>query len=839
MSARRLNQTRWFQIGAFVTLMAVVASVLVIRTTRLERKASEDNTKQTLEETEKTKPKPPAYILPPVALPGRFPKADLLTSEFDRNKVEEFNTINRIKAGHWSTVLTQIVSNDRDAQAQLRARMTNVRGQTLPVFGTDRWLNVVRDVSLPKGQWKQVETMTFVTPRSDQVATSATFAYELSFGRANRPVESLVQPTIMLRSDEYLICVFDQKPSRFRFLDHLDCVVGFSPVFWSKLRDSSITEQPYHCVYSQPNDPAPWPRSALTATAIAYAVWSDFDPSTLDGAQQQALIDWLHWGGNLIINGPVGLERLQGSFLKDYLPAEVDQRLDISSEELKRFLKPWSALPPEIASPTPGCRLKPLVDAQMYDESKLLCVRAIGRGRIVATGFSLDAESLLKWPCFSNFSNFFNGALLGKLGRKIHELNENGSGRLYSIQNQGQVPSRLWYVSRDLHGRVSDSPAPSNQTNNEGEVLARLEDESRLGYAAWDDLSRVPNSAGAILRRRATIAPPSSQFILKVLAGYLLLLIPINWAVFRYLGRLEWAWVAAPIIAIIGALAVTRLAALDIGFTRAKDTIAVLELHEGHSRGHLAEYSALYSSLSTNFRFEFDQNDAQILPMLLDSSSLDFNSRSFPDSSSLLPMNYSRGQKTAVENYQIRSNTAGFLHAERMVDAGGAIALSADVTTQDVSIDNASSLSLRNAIVFRKVNHQLEVARLDQLDAGTKSAPLKFTLLATDIDDGYIRGWLTQANWPFDQSYSFDLFNSIFSWQPGSGEYRLIALSEKEVAPMTCRPVPTRSVTATIVAVSLHSQLRPIESDSPELWSIYQPGEYQAEDFLEMEEYDP
>ncbi len=836
MNSRRLFQTRWFQVGAFVTLLAVVASMLVICKSRQDRAVIDDDTKQISEETEKAKPKPPAYILPPVALPGRFPKADLLTDKFDLEKVEDFNTVNRVKAGHWATVLTQIVSNDHDAQAQLRARMTNVGGETLPVFGTDRWLNAIRDVSLPKGQWKQVETMTFVTPRTDQAATSATFVYELSFGRSRGSVESLAQPTIMLNGDQFLICVFDQKPARFRFLDKLDCVVGFSPMSWLKLTDSVQTEEPYHCVFSQPTDPAPWPRSALTATAIAYAVWSDFDPAALDGAQQQALIDWLHWGGNLIINGPEGLERLQGSFLKDYLPAEIDQRVDLTAAELMQFLQPWAALPPEISAPTPGCRLKPFADAQMYDESKLLCVRAIGRGRIVATGFSLNAESLLRWPCFSNF---FNGALLGKSGRAINRGDEFDRSGRYSLQNQFQDPSRMWYVSRDLHSRVSDSPpSPPIQYYGVDKVDESLGEARRLGNAAWNDLSRVPNSAGTILRRRATITPPSSKFVLKVLVGYLLLLIPINWAVFRFMGKLEWAWVAAPVISIIGALAVTRLAALDIGFTRAKDTIAVLELHEGYSRGHLAEFSALYSSLSTNFRFEFDQNDAQLLPLLVDSESLKYGLGSLPSSASLMPANCSRGQKTAIENYQIRSNTAGFLHAERMVEAGGSISLQADATSRVVEIDNASSLTLHDAIVFRRVENQIEAATLVQLSAGTKSAPLKFAPIATEIDDAFIKGWLAQGNWPFDQTDSFELFDAIFSWQPAEGEYRLIALCDDEVAPMTCRPVPTRSMTATVVAVSLRSQLHPIESDSPELWSLYQPSDVQLEDYFEPEEFD-
>ena len=46
----------------------------------------------------------------------------------------------------------------------------------------------------------------------------------------------------------------------------------------------------------------------------------------LTNQQQQALLDWLHWGGQLIISGPSSLDKLKGSFLAPYLPGEVDAR---------------------------------------------------------------------------------------------------------------------------------------------------------------------------------------------------------------------------------------------------------------------------------------------------------------------------------------------------------------------------------------------------------------------------------------------------------------------------------------------------------------------------------
>ena len=48
-------------------------------------------------------------------------------------------------------------------------------------------------------------------------------------------------------------------------------------------------------------------------------------------------IDWIHWGGQLIISGPRNLERLKGTFLADYLPARAGKAVTISRQILKQL----------------------------------------------------------------------------------------------------------------------------------------------------------------------------------------------------------------------------------------------------------------------------------------------------------------------------------------------------------------------------------------------------------------------------------------------------------------------------------------------------------------------
>ena len=57
---------------------------------------------------------------------------------------------------------------------------------------------------------------------------------------------------------------------------------------------------------------------------------------------------------------------------------------------------------------------------------------------------------------------------------------------------------------------------------------------------------------------------------------YLVALVPLNWLVFNAIGRVEWAWIAAPVIAVVGTWLIVDRARLDIGFVRSQTEIGVL-----------------------------------------------------------------------------------------------------------------------------------------------------------------------------------------------------------------------------------------------------------------------
>ncbi len=132
--------------------------------------------------------------------------------------------------------------------------------------------------------------------------------------------------------------------------------------------------------------------------------------------------------------------------------------------------------------------------------------------------------------------------------------------------------------------------------------------------AAWNDFSPVANAARQGLQQAAGIKVLDRMFVVWIVAGYVLVLVPVNWFVFRWLGRVEWAWAAAPLIAVVCTAVVINLAQLDIGFVRAENEIAVVELQDDYPRAHVTRYTALYTSLATGYGFHFDSPGSLMLP---------------------------------------------------------------------------------------------------------------------------------------------------------------------------------------------------------------------------------
>jgi hypothetical protein len=167
--------------------------------------------------------------------------------------------------------------------------------------------------------------------------------------------------------------------------------------------------------------------------------------------------------------------------------------------------------------------------------------------------------------------------------------------------------------------------------------------------------------------------------------------------VFHALGRVEWAWISAPIIALVGTLAVVRQAQLDIGFVRSQTEIALLELQGDHPRGHLSRYTAIYSSLSSIYDMEFDDASAVATPFPRDS----VWNPAIGDS--LSPVAFEKYDQPRLRGVAVSSATTQMIHSEQMLSLDGAIRMfSPEGNPRLKQLENKSGFNLSDVVVVHR-----------------------------------------------------------------------------------------------------------------------------------------
>lgn len=776
---RRLGPTRmktilenpWLRSLAITCL--VLSLALVTGCSGCQKKDDEVTKKE--KEAKKKKRKEPFETNTPILLPGVYPKP----LSKDKKKEDALDPLraameglgsretrnNRTKLGHWYTANFPAIANNFNADGQLTAYSVDGTSRPVPIPATDYFLSTSRPVSLPKGEWKNFETNVYLPPRDKRVST-ATVNYSLTRSSSGLAQISRAQPTLLMKPFQYHIVLLSNRPDTYSFLNLADCIR-----MRSQMASGEMIPPFYYIVPTLSDNPVPLPQHALNWTTIAYLIWDDYDPSTLAPEHQEAILDWLHFGGQLIISGPDCLDKLQTSFLADYLPAHFDGSRNLTNSDVKELNENWSVPPSpgrsekrifQISEKVPllGVTFKPHDDAQFIKGTGEIAIeRRIGRGRIAITAFSINAPSVRKWR---SFKSFFNGAMLRKPARRFGT--SISSDTMFEWANDGtslfdpMIHSTLRFLSRDLsiNGTNKNQAPPLVKDNFEmdssipvlyqqdytpgSELLLEnstnkqrvrnlddswhyggYQDMAQSGTGGWNDNSGISFAARETLKEAAGITPPSADFVLKMLVVYLIVLVPLNWLIFRMIGRVEYAWIAAPLIAIVGALLVVKMAALDIGFVRSNTQVGVLEIHADYPRAHLAEYSALYTSLSTRYNTELDNISAQSLPFGIVSANETFASKE-----SISEVQLRRTVSNSLEGFHIQSNTTGLLHTEYMLDLAGVVSFIPKSSNGSPMVTNSTNINIADAAVIgRDENGNYQFAWVGELSAGN-AADLQF-----------------------------------------------------------------------------------------------------------------
>lgn len=682
------------------------------------------------------------------------------------------------KPGHWHQTQQTFKSNREDLPSVV-ALGSLIRGTESPKLpGTNVINEYTRRTSLPKGQSKTVDLQYFVPfsgKKQDEFSTTTNrlfFRSELLSAPLMTPIMQAPssQPANELKEHEYLMVVLSPQSSSYKYLGVLDAVFWRGEEFMIEERTRS-----YHLqlVNAKDNRYA-FPTSMLNMTQIAVLVWDDVSPENLSATQKDAIVDWLHWGGQILISGPSSWSRLQESFLSPYLPASTAQATELTDEDFAQISNTWvveditlNAVkePLKIVGP-PVAGLDFSLSERgnwLPGAGKMVAESRIGRGRIVLTAYPMREPRIYQWKYYSSF---LSTGLLRRHSRWFRRSKEDSSIAQYwrapydSSQRDPKMHSNVRILTRDLplsaSSEQSDSESVLPEMGMGGSAFTAIKGDSLNAPkssdeamqwggrgAAWNDYSGLSSQALVALKEAAGIELPSRSTIIYILAGYLLCLVPLNWLVFKLLGRLEFAWIAAPLMAVAGVIVVTKVARLDIGFARRTTEIAVLELHEDYPRAHLTQYLALYTSLSTNYEIDFPDNDSVALPL----GDISRNLRRAGSETRNLRTNFGRSEGVTLEPLTVYSNSTEMLHAEQIVGLDGGLRLGSLGANGDSgeALKNDTGLQLQECMLVRRSeDDQIELAWVGDLPSG-QTAPLQFEPASSD------RLWENWKNNPITQ----------------------------------------------------------------------------------------
>ncbi|MBN1910405.1 MAG: hypothetical protein JW818_11740 [Pirellulales bacterium] len=781
---------------------------------------AEKEAKRRAEELEKQKPEFSPELLTSVPYEPR--------RSSENKEQEEAQSYQRgcwYKPGHWTSVVFPLTANKADVLADLdidligQSPLATKTEHPVSLQGVAYTLTQCREASLPKGQPKSILTALYVPNWSEVVKGKI----HLAARRGSATSLDLPATLRRMNSYRYHLVVLSRTPNRYVFLRAIHSIKPPMNMVDSQV-DSQQAEY-YHVYLLKASSPVAVPAAAMHWTSIAYVVWDEADPKTLSVDQRQALVDWLHWGGQLILSGPGTLDTLRDSFLTDYLPATAEKAQELPSDAFRamsdRFTPPgWKPL--AVEKPMGGVQLKLARGGQFVPGTgKLLAERRVGRGRIVVSAMPLSDRTLVGWD---GYDNFFNACLLRRPARHYWSEGENNENNHVDWADRRSPPldaaltCSLRYFTRDTgisfndYSHATPSPNAEEPAWMAGGPGGSTADEGLKfdgpGVAAWRDFGPVPDSAREILHNAASVRVPGKSFVLWIAAVYLVVLVPLNWMVFWALGRVEWAWVAAPVIAIVCTFMVVRLAQLDIGFARSETDVGVLELQSDYPRAHLTRYTALYTSLTTDYAFRHEEPGVLVQPFPKVDNPDDFRLGHGQD---LRTLRYQHDKERGMDGFRVASNTVDFVHSEQMVELDGPIGL-LQRSRNDWSLNNRTGIPMHGVgVIRRNESNEIETAWVG--DLGERGIiQLKFQ-----------SGTMENSTWWPDQRDRSDttsalavkgrcnlwlllgLAEKVHDLRPG--EVRLVGWTDREFEDLSVSPESPQSQRAYLVVAHLRRVL--------------------------------
>ncbi len=442
--------------------------------------------------------------------------------ELIRTRIAPFDTLPYVKADHWSSVTFELRSNLDDYKGLIET-------ESVPLGDSARSIVYRREAFLSKAKTAALALQAlFPAPIPKQ------FYAALGRERAIAPdanFSALLKP---LYEHQMLILVLARDPNAYAVWNKMSATIPISAD-----RDPSILDNKRYYRFVIPLDPKKPAISSnpLAWTTISHVVWDDAIADSLSIDQQRALVDWIHWGGQLIVAGGAtpwfatlketalgpyspadvsGSNRMMGrsdwdSLAKEYRPLRNVESVFYVEEDHASTPSPLIDVPvrydpfgllipdprykravpinPDAKRPVflNGLVPKSNVDSRVFrlnDENKTIVAveRRVGRGRILMLAFNPNDPAILGWPGIDTFTR---RVLLRRPEEVVdHKLVSELAGRGVVGNNYAQYgmlsgPRLSWFriASRDIGSTTDRSIIPMGKFNT-GPDLAELDSMS-------------------------------------------------------------------------------------------------------------------------------------------------------------------------------------------------------------------------------------------------------------------------------------------------------------------------------------------------------------------------
>jgi hypothetical protein len=674
-----------------------------------------------------------------------------------------------------------------------------------------------RPAVLPQMRTKRFDARLLAgLPRSVNRNTQALLGGQFLSGTQAASLDTGQRPASMLQPQEYFFIVLTNRPERFSSLQNADWIRP--PVDESEISTEVFSN--YRLVVPKADGLLTLPETMFDWTSTAVLLWDDLDPAALTAEQTRAVIDWVHFGGRLIINGTGAGIELTRSKLGPLMPMEIQGNGELDAASVTELLEKWSVAGDTTTQQQSAIArersARLLVDGQVHpdavsirDTTDLLLKRQVGSGQVILSRFDLTSDWMLGWR---SRDSFFNAAILSRPGRRYVTIDDVVQQR-FADEKLPRIAdaftnSGLRFIARD--GRLvqaltsSDVASPSktvpaqvaSQPNESAKIAPLAESKPTIpgvyqgseftahpvaGMGSWRDDSDAAIVTLATLRSQSGVAIPPRQFVVTALAIYLAVLVPLNYIFFRVLGRLEWAWLAVPVIGLGGAAWIARGASLDVGFARSRTEIAIVEMQPEYSRGHATRFISIYNSLSRRYDFTFDSPDAAAAPIgILGQVKVGEEERE------PVTLRYGFADGPILSGVSVASNRTRIFHAEQIIEMGGSVQL------RDDSLRNNTQFDLLDCWAIRRD----EKGTFEVANAGTCNA------------GGRVRvRWTTSGSVDFPNDLPLDLHRLMLPMLAGEtlppGATRLVARCEMPLPGLMISPDMAQQTFGTVVIVHL------------------------------------